>query len=126
MRMFRLESTLTSSPPTVFSRPPSKLGDGDVDCTITLTFALPFPDRISFCRSGEILVLFVTLGRVLLARALVLVDMNSAEHRENSTAAVTSRLRTWGRDIEFLQGKRICSIKCEHGPSANCVPHEFS
>src|ERR1051326_2574203 len=93
MRMFRFASTLTSKPPTVFSRPPSKLVDVEVDCTITFTRASPLPDRINFCRSGEILV-FETLGRVVLAaRALVLVDTNSAEHRENSTAAVTSRLR---------------------------------
>src|ERR1051326_6045038 len=103
MRMFRFASTLTSNPPTVLSRLPSKLVEVEVDCTITFTRASPLPDRISFCRSGEIFV-FVTLDRVLLAaRALVLVVMNSAEHRETSTAAVTSRLRTWGRDIRFLQ-----------------------
>src|SRR5689334_25103648 len=103
MRMFRLESTVTSSPPTVFSRLPSRLVDVDVDCTITFTRVLPLPDRIRFCRSGEILLL-VRVGRLLLARALVLVVMKSAEHRENSTAKVTSRFRTWGRDIRFLQG----------------------
>src|SRR5919206_1436839 len=106
IRMFRFASTLTSSPPTVLSRLPRRFDDVEVDCTMTFTRVSPLPDRISFCRSGEILLL-VALGRVLLAaRALVFVVMNSAEHKENSTAMATSRFGSWGRDIQFLQGAK--------------------
>src|SRR3954454_20749019 len=101
--MFRFERTETSRPPTVFSSPPSRLGELVFDCTMTLTRASPLPDKMSRCRSGEILALLV---RVLFAaRAFVLVEMNSAEHRETSTAAVTKRFRAWGRDIQFLQDR---------------------
>src|SRR6185295_18928770 len=103
--MFRFERTLTSRPPTVLSSPPSKPGELEVfDCTITLTRASPLPDRISRCRSGEIFVVDVLVKGWLAARAFVLVKVNSAEHRETSTAAVTKRFRGWGRDIQFLQG----------------------
>src|SRR5689334_19006471 len=105
MRMFKFASTLTSRPPTVLSRLPSKLVGAEVDCTITLTRALPLPDRISFCRSGEILLLVVLDNVLVAARAFELVEMNNAEHRENSTVAATKRFRTWGRDIQFLQGR---------------------
>src|SRR5689334_19722439 len=100
--MFRFERTLTSSPPTVLSSPPSRLGVEVFDCTMTLTRASPLPDRISRCRSGEILALLVKV--LFAARALVPVKVNIAEHRETSTAAVTKRFRGWGRDIQFLQG----------------------
>src|ERR1041385_4008986 len=103
--MFRFERTLTSSPPTVLSSPPSRLGALDVfDCTMTFTRASPLPVRISRCRSGEIFALEVVVKVLFAARACVLVEMNSAEHRETSTAAVTKRFRGWGRDIQFLQG----------------------
>src|ERR1051325_5093193 len=103
MRMFRFESTLTSSPPTVLSNPPRRLLDDDgVDCTMTLTCASPFPDKMSCRRSGEILVV-----ERFAARALVLGDMHRAEQRDSSTAAVTRHLKTWGRDIQFLQGLKI-------------------
>src|SRR5689334_9202959 len=102
--MFRFESTLTSNPPTVLSNPPSRLGELVFDWTITLTRVSPLPDRISRCRSGESLAFEVLVRVLFAARAFVLVDMNSAEHRETSTAAVTKRFRTWGRDIQFLQG----------------------
>src|ERR1044071_8781331 len=97
--MFRFERTVTSRPPTVLSSPPSRLGDEDFDCTMTLTRPSPFPDRSSLCRSGEILLSEVD---VLAARAFVLLEMNSAEHNETSTAAVTSRFRAWGRDIQLF------------------------
>src|ERR1700752_1199062 len=103
--MFRFESTVTSSPPTVLSNPPSKPGDEEgFDCTITFTRALPFPDRMSWRRSGEILVDGIAAG-ALAARTLVLLVRHSAEHKETSTAAATRRFRTWGRDIQFLQGQ---------------------
>src|SRR6185503_6175996 len=103
MRMFRFESTPTSNPPTVSSRPPRSPDDEDgFDCTMTFTCASPLPERISWRRSGEILV----VERVA-ARVRVLVDMNSAEHSDARTAAVTRRLRTWGRDIRFSRGKRL-------------------
>src|SRR5690242_9843782 len=101
--MFRFESTLPSSPPTVLSRPPSKLGEVVFDWTMTLTRAPPLPDRISRCRSGESLLLKVLVKGVFAARAVGFVEMNSAEDRETSTAAVTKRFRIWGRDIQFLQ-----------------------
>jgi hypothetical protein len=41
------------------------------------------------------------------ARVRVLVDMHSAEHKDARTAAVTRRLRTWGRDIHFSRGQRL-------------------
>ncbi len=45
------------------------------------------------------------LGKGLFAaRALVLVETNSAEQSETSTAVVTKRFKAWGRDIQFLQG----------------------
>jgi hypothetical protein len=71
---------------------------------MTFTRASPFPERMSWRRSGEIFV-FARLDKVLFAaRTLVLLDMHSAENNDNSTAPVTRRLRTWGRDIHFLQG----------------------
>src|ERR1051325_1529470 len=103
MRIFRFASTVTSRPPTVLSRLPIRLVDVEVDCTITLTRASPLPDRISFCKSGEILLLVVVDSVLVAARALVLVETNSAEHRETSTVAATRRFRSWGRDIQFLQ-----------------------
>src|ERR1041385_7623066 len=102
--MFRFESTLTSSPPTVLSNPPSRPGEVVFDWTMTLTRVSPLPDRISRCRSGESLALVVLAKGAFAARTLVLVDMNSAEQRETSRAAVTKRFRGWGRDIHFLQG----------------------
>src|SRR6185436_10482909 len=108
MRMFRFDRTLTSSPPTVLSNPPSSPGDEEgMDCTITFTRAPPLPDRMSCCRSGEILVFEVVGNGLFAARTLVLLVRHSAEHSDTSTAAATRRFRAWGRDIQFLQGKEF-------------------
>src|ERR1044072_8656635 len=100
--MFRFERTLTSSPPTVLSSPPRRLGELVFDCTMTFTRASPFPDRISFCKSGEILVFAVVVKG--LCAALVLVETNEAVHSETSTTIVTRLFRVGGRDINLLQG----------------------
>src|SRR5215467_1814397 len=127
--MFRLESTFTSRPPTVLSKPPSSPPELDgTDCTITFTRASPGPERISCCRSGEILLLLrFCAGAALAARTVVLVEIKSAEQREASTESVTRRFRSWGRDIQFLQGATKSlnlghAQKSERSPSATSVP----
>src|SRR4029453_10216865 len=77
---------------------------------MTFTRASPLPESKSFCKSGESL-LVASGGGWLAARALVLVDMNTAEQIETSTTAVTARLRTWGRVIPILRGvdSRTCA-----------------
>ena len=49
---------------------------------MTFTRVSPFPERISWRRSGEIL-LVERVGGGFAARARVLVDMNSAEQRDD-------------------------------------------
>src|SRR6185369_14016581 len=71
---------------------------------MTFTRVPPLPESNSFCKSGDILLVASDGGGWLAARALVLVEMNTAEQIETNRTAVTARLRTWGRIIPILRG----------------------
>ena len=93
---------------------------------MTLTRRLLSPDRSSWRKSGEILLVKRFAG-LLAAFALVLVEIISAEPTESSRAKVTSRFHGWGRNIQFspkgLSQQIYTTLRsCERRASASSVP----